>query len=92
MNSREIVKHIAHDYRWTVNDISEDIKFAFLLNNFVNNKSLAICGDINMILEDLNKSRIKKYSFKSKSNEDEPFNHLLTMKMNSSGNDVIFCL
>ena len=63
-----------------------------LLNNFVNNKNLTICGDINMILEDSNESRIKKYSFKSKSNEDEPFNHLLTMKMNSSGNDVIFYL
>lgn len=52
--------------------------------------NLVICGDINIILKDINETRIKKYSFKSKPTEDEPFNHLVRMQMNSWGNDVIF--
>ncbi len=54
--------------------------------------NLIICGDVNIILIDLNGTRIKKYSFKSEPSEDEPFNHLLNMQMNSWGNDVIFIL
>lgn len=54
--------------------------------------NLVICGDINMILINLIETRIKKYSYKSKSYEDEPFNHFIQMQMNSSGNDVIFSL
>jgi len=57
--------------------------------NLVN---LVICGDINIILKDINGIRIKKYSLKSKSTEDEPFGHLVKMQMNSWGNDVIFSL
>lgn len=53
---------------------------------------LTICGDINMLLVEKKCSRIKKYSFNSTPNEDEPFNHLLNMRMNSLGNDVIFSL
>ncbi len=52
--------------------------------------NLVICGDINIILKDIDNTRIKKYSFKSKPIEDEPFNHLVNMQMNSWGNDVIF--
>lgn len=55
-------------------------------------QNLTICGDINMILIESDCSRIKKYSFRSNPNEDEPFNHLLNMKMFSSGNNAIFCL
>ena len=55
-----------------------------------NTTNLIICGDINMFIISSGNTRIKKYSFKSTSEEDMPFNHLLQMQMNSWANDIIF--
>jgi hypothetical protein len=55
-----------------------------------NTSGLVICGDINMFIICSGNTRIKKYSFKSSPEEDEPFNHLVQMQMHSSANDIIF--
>jgi len=86
-----------------VNQVNPDIvikEFCSTQNNHTFNlelnspnlSNLVICGDVNIILIDLDRTRIKKYSYKSKPTEDEPFNHFLKMQMNSCGNDVIFSL
>lgn len=49
-----------------------------------------ICGDINMLIISVENTRIKKYSFKSLADQNEPFNHFLNMRMHSWANDIIF--
>jgi hypothetical protein len=71
---------------------STQINPNYKLVNSPNLLNLVICGDINTILINLDRIRIKKYSYKSKPIEDEPFNHFVKMQMNSWGNDVIFNL